>query len=1248
MPLFGRKNKQDALVSRIAEEVVKATNSMASTPMGGSGYATTTAAQPATMPGGQGLLQTVGNQANPLPRPATSFGSQLGPAAPFLPAPLDPVYDDSGRALPRVWEYPVAWNLDLNQRTTPWSVLRSMADQIDIIHRAIELKVAELTKLDWSFTVEDSTINEIMAADGVSHAQAAKQARETYDEKINELREFWENPYPQLGRTFSEWLTEFLWQHFVFDGTPVYPRYNLGKNCIGFEIIDAPTIKVLLDNRGAIPEPPSPAFQQVLWGFPRGEYQATEGSDGEFFSGAGNNDEYLRDQLAYFVRNRRTWSPYGYSCVEQAVPAATLYLERQRWMKAEYQFGTVPMAFFETDSDEMDIQRLAQFDKFFNDHLTGQTAERMRTRVLPRGFKPVFAPTIDERYKSDYDNFLILRIATIFGVAPSALGVVPRSGLGGSGERAGEAQAAISVSQKPLEAFLTETINTLSRRFLGSDKNITFSFDDTDDNPDLMAKKANAYHVTLSSGQMTMNDVRGELGMPLYDIPEADEPFILAGNTIQFLRGTLEVQKKQQEAAISGTTGEESQGESASGEESAQKPQTASSSQTQKADVAKAELDKFQAFVRKRQKSGKWRDFDFQSIEADKATALNASGRALVERGDIPKVISLIEVVKTYDPNQPREANGRFGSKDDGGGGDAASGISFKTWDDVRAWGDKNGINIDEKSLTEIARMTPESMSKVAGCVEAMDAKFPGVKDELKGIRGQNFEAGVLAAVSGDYKALKSGGSAMLLTGRLGDAFANPEEFKAQLERTRMRFSNGTLVNKSIYGSRPEDTVNHELGHVLQNMWSRDELVNEPSSWRRVTNPYTASARAAGWVNEDGKKSASFQQGYGISYYASTNPVECHAELISLLASPEGMSQYSELQQAEIQAYIDTMNSRAGFTMAKDASPDDVVPDTIEDDFGLTEEFWDRFYALVSAGKKIVKNNYDPDQPRDEHGRFGEKDGESGAEDSSKSAVEEQKAIDARLDAREREIHQALLDKYGPPPKEWDTRENYIAGISSRVDDGQINPGALPGILLDQEIFGWSQDGGGIFSPEFSPTVGIDRAAYDKVMSATGTLPNGKEFNFTDARDAYVVDDEKTLSMNRGLRNGRDPSQKALMTDWAISQTTTQQDIVVNRSMFLTDEQHADLQVGTQFTDKGFQSTQLGMDSSPYGKLREGDFPGTTLVSNNITVPAGMNVGNFGYGEVVLPRDTTLEVVARTVAENGTIQLTSRIVPKGN
>jgi SPP1 gp7 family putative phage head morphogenesis protein len=444
-------------------------------------------------------------------------------------------------------------------------------------------------------------------------------------------------------------MTEFLWQHFVFDGTPVYPRYNLGKQIIGFEIIDAPTIKVLLDNRGSVPATPAPAYQQILWGFPRGEYQSSPESDGEFFNAPGKNNEYMRDQLAYFVRNRRTWSPYGYSCVEEAIPSATLYLERQQWMKSEYQDGTMPMAFMETDSDEMDITRLAAFERVFNDRLVGSNAERHRMKVLPRGFKPVFAPTIDERYKENYDNFLILRIATIFGVAPSALGIIPRSGLGGAGEREGEAQSALTTSQKPLESFLVETINTLSRRFLGTDKNITFAFDDDDDNVAALETKSKAYQVSLASGQMTMNDVRGELGMPLYDMPEADEPFIVAGNSIQFFNGLLE------QSATGETIGmkeningnQETQIQKPQEGESSQSPQSEHQAQPTEAGVEQKsvyaeEMHEFARFIKSRNKTGKWRAFDFVTVNEEIADKLNSDAYFIV-KGTSPMPENLIE-----------------------------------------------------------------------------------------------------------------------------------------------------------------------------------------------------------------------------------------------------------------------------------------------------------------------------------------------------------------------------------------------------------------------------------------------------------------------------------------------------------------------------------------------------------------------------------------------------------------------------
>jgi hypothetical protein len=145
MAIFGRnKNDNAELIEQIVSELKKAQNNLGVTPMSSAApYAST-----GTGAGGQGLIQTPGREATPLPRFANTFGSQLGPSAPFIPAPLDPVFDDSGRALPRLYEFPVAWNLNLTTQNVPWTVLRALTDQCDIVHRCIELCISALVKMD--------------------------------------------------------------------------------------------------------------------------------------------------------------------------------------------------------------------------------------------------------------------------------------------------------------------------------------------------------------------------------------------------------------------------------------------------------------------------------------------------------------------------------------------------------------------------------------------------------------------------------------------------------------------------------------------------------------------------------------------------------------------------------------------------------------------------------------------------------------------------------------------------------------------------------------------------------------------------------------------------------------------------------------------------------------------------------------------------------------------------------------------
>ena len=290
---------------------------------------------------------------------------------------------------------------------------------------------------------------------------------------------------------------------------------------------------------------------------------------------------------------------------------------------------------------------------------------------------------------------------------------------------------------------------------------------------------------------------------------------------------------------------------------------------------------------------------------------------------------------------------------------------------------------------------------------------------------------------------------------------------------------------------------------------------------------------------------------------------------------------------------------------------------------------WDEAADADNRGIVPPIKKYSPDQPRDEHGRFGEGSGDGG---------------EPRVAATMEELHAELLKKFGPPRELDGSVESWIADMLSRKNpDGTLAPGPLVTMMFEYQHFGFSM-GIDILGEKTAAALGVDKDKVKEVMNRMGELPNGKEFNFQTARDKYVVDDDKTLAMNRALRGGRAPSQTALMTDWAISQVTVQATTQLTRDALLTSEQHEQLQVGTRYTDKGFQSTELGTGGSGYGSLRLKDYPGTSLVINDITVPPGVNVGPFYFGEVVLPRNTTLEITDRQVREDGAIMLKSRVV----
>jgi hypothetical protein len=473
---------------------------------------------------GLAMQQTYGNNVA-LPRAPFSATVPFGPGNPIIPGAINPVNPLTGRPEPRRYEYQVAQNINIvPTRLVPFSTLRDAADSIDILRRCIEVTKAKMNGLDFDIVLGSDASEKIAAESGGDHVRAMAKAREKYTDEINRLREFWEAPDKSNGYTWQDWINIAIEDILVIDALAVYPQPTVGGDLYGFQILDGSTIKPLIDDRGMRPMSPNAAFQQILYGFPRSEFAATEEdpkADGEFTS----------DQLAYMVRNRRSTTVYGFSPVERALPLADIYLRRQQWIRAEYTDGVMPELMFTTDEDwGTNPDLLLAYERILNDDLAGQTEQRKRARLLPKGLTPIVNEGYGEKFKDTLDDYLVTSICGHFGVQPAEIGFSPKSGLGGAGFSEGQAENGEALGVGPLANWISKQLTNLSYTYLGMPRELEFKLltserRDTEEN-------ARKNEIEVRSGGKSINERRSELGLPLLDTPQADMPMLVSGSSV--------------------------------------------------------------------------------------------------------------------------------------------------------------------------------------------------------------------------------------------------------------------------------------------------------------------------------------------------------------------------------------------------------------------------------------------------------------------------------------------------------------------------------------------------------------------------------------------------------------------------------------------------------------------------------------------------------------------------------------------
>ena len=474
----------------------------------------------------------------PLPRnPAWSINT-FGPLDPLIAEGLDPARNDTHQPEPRLYQYPVAWNVQIGyERHVNWEILRRSSES-PLFRACIELRKTELISQEWQIRVSPRVSAKIAIQEGKTRDEVATELRSKYHDEINRLSDWWAFPDRKNGQNFSEWLSLAMDEQLTHDALAVYPHCTYGGELLGLWVIDGSTIMPLLDETGGRPVAPYPAYQQILYGFPRGEFTAQTIADAD-----GNKvvpGGLTAGQLIYKRRTPRRHTPYGYAPTEQALLDGVLQMRRNGWMLSEYTEGVFPAQFF-TTSEQFDWTptQLMDYERDFNLSNAGKTAERMKARLLPPGVEPVQLAHPGERYSPEYDLFLIKLVAMHFGITASELGFNDSGGLGSDGYHEGQEDINYRRARMPDLRWWADLLTELSQRYLGMPGELEFTFLGLDADDEAVQDELD--NNRLASGRITLNESRARIGLGPYGFSEADMPMLQTARGVVFIEGASEI-----------------------------------------------------------------------------------------------------------------------------------------------------------------------------------------------------------------------------------------------------------------------------------------------------------------------------------------------------------------------------------------------------------------------------------------------------------------------------------------------------------------------------------------------------------------------------------------------------------------------------------------------------------------------------------------------------------------------------------
>jgi len=428
------------------------------------------------------LIKTVTDAFSPIFRPAGNLieGIQPGSWA-SAQNPIRPTLQ-LGVGM-RQWDFTPGINLQFTPRgdvAIKFPQLWNVSNSFDLCRLMIETRKDQIVNRPWVIRVK--------ALPGETKKDvAARQAKNPNIAKVTDLLKF-----PDGVHSFDIWIRMWLEQLLVFDAPCIYPVRSVTGELISLRLISGATITPLLDQFGFIPQPPDPAYQQIILGIPTSNIAASAAEK-----------KYTVDQLIYSPRNPRVDSRWGFSPVEQIITTLSIGANRQRFLLDFYVSGNVPEGLLPMP-ETWTAQQIKDFQKWFDAMLAGNLGKRRRMIMIPDAKREV-TMTKQEALTDVTDDYLIRVVAYAFSISPQNL--IKQVNRGTAKESSDVAQI------EGLEPYLKHIENTMNGQVIERQlriDDVEFAFQDEREMDPL--KQAQTDQIYLQTGTYTRNEIREARG----------------------------------------------------------------------------------------------------------------------------------------------------------------------------------------------------------------------------------------------------------------------------------------------------------------------------------------------------------------------------------------------------------------------------------------------------------------------------------------------------------------------------------------------------------------------------------------------------------------------------------------------------------------------------------------------------------------------------------------------------------------